>query len=152
MDDEARGADDAFGGDEDMSSPFISPIAQPLLDINSKLLERSLKLLRKAAGEKKSLRRGVAEVTKAIRKDTKGVVFLAADVFPVDIVAHLPILCEKKDVPYCFVPSRRLLGSAAKSKRPASVLLVVQPKGEESTYKKLFERADEGVRKINPYF
>ena len=44
--------------------------------------------------QEKRLRRGVKEVVKAIRKGAKGICILAADVNPVDVYSHIPIICE----------------------------------------------------------
>jgi len=52
------------------------------------------------------LRRGVKDVVKAIKKGAKGVVVLAADVSPVDVISHIPVLCEDNQIPYIFVRSR----------------------------------------------
>ena len=40
-------------------------------------------------------------------------VILAADTAPLAILLHLPLLCEDKNVPYVFVPSKIALGRAA---------------------------------------
>ncbi len=50
---------------------YVSPIADPLMA--GKLYSKTLKLVRKAS-EAKSIRRGVPEVIKAIRKGQKGYV------------------------------------------------------------------------------
>lgn len=42
---------------------------------------------------------------------------------------HLPLYCEEHNVPYLFVQSRLELGSAAKTKRPTSVVFI-QEKGK----------------------
>lgn len=49
-----------------------------------------------AAAKAKALRRGVKEVVKAVRKGEKGFVLIAGDISPIDVIAHLPILCEDK--------------------------------------------------------
>ena len=38
---------------------------------------------------------------------------MALDVEPPEILAHLPMLCEEKQIPYTYVPSRDELGRAA---------------------------------------
>ena len=50
-------------------SGFLAPIAKPLAD--QKLQKRALKLIKKSAKDK-SLKRGVKEVVKALRKSQKG--------------------------------------------------------------------------------
>lgn len=37
---------------------------------------------------------------------------LTADAEPLEILLHLPLLCEDKNVPYVFVPSKTALGRA----------------------------------------
>lgn len=37
---------------------------------------------------------------------------LIADAEPLEILLHLPLLCEDKNVPYVFVPSKTALGRA----------------------------------------
>ncbi len=64
------------------------------------------------------------ELVKGLRKGDKGLAILAGDVFPIDVMSHLPILLEEHNVPYLFVPSKRDLGAAACTKRPTSCVLV----------------------------
>jgi H/ACA ribonucleoprotein complex subunit 2 len=52
------------------------------------------------------------------------IVILAADVSPMDVISHIPVLCEENDVPYAFVSSKEEIGAAGSTKRPASVILV----------------------------
>jgi hypothetical protein len=33
---------------------------------------------------------------------------IAGDISPIDVVTHLPILCEDTGIPYCFVPSKEV--------------------------------------------
>ena len=54
---------------------FVNPIAQPLA--NRKLAKKLYKLVQKAAADKKTIRQGVADVLKAMRKKEKGIVILA---------------------------------------------------------------------------
>lgn len=43
---------------------------------------------------------------------------MAADTQPLEIVLHIPLLCEDKNVPYVFVPSKIALGRACGVTRP----------------------------------
>ena len=43
---------------------------------------------------------------------------LAADAEPLEILLHLPLLCEDKNVPYVFVHSKIALGRACGVSRP----------------------------------
>ena len=40
------------------------------------------------------------------------------------VIAHVPIFCEEKGVPYIYVPSKEELGAASQTKRPTSIVLV----------------------------
>ena len=62
------------------------------------------------------------------------------DIYPIDVISHLPILLEENGIPYIFVPSKQDLGAAACTKRPTSVVLVRDPKTVKS--KKEFEGMD----------
>lgn len=126
---------------------YQSPLADPIM--NGKLLERSMKLIKKAMSEK-SVKRGVPETTKAIRKGQKGLVLIAGDVFPLDICAHLPAFCEEKDIAYAYVPSRMILGQACNSKRACSTVFVAKPKAEAG-YEKSYTQVHTGIAAINSY-
>jgi len=43
---------------------------------------------------------------------------LHIDTEPIEILLHLPLLCEDKNVPYVFVPSKTALGRACGVSRP----------------------------------
>ena len=73
------------------------------------------------------MRRGVKDVVKAIKKGSRGIIILAADVSPVDVISHIPVLCEDARIPYVFVRSRMELGVAAETKKPTSVVLMLDP-------------------------
>lgn len=103
----------------------VNAIAQPLA--SKKSTKKAHKLVKKASSAK-IIRRGVKEVVKGIRKQEKGLCILAGDIYPVDVISHLPILLEESGIPYIFVPSKQELGAAASTKRPTSVVLVRDPK------------------------
>lgn len=42
---------------------------------------------------------------------------MAADTTPLEIVLHLPLLCEDKNVPYIYVSSKKKLGQALGTSR-----------------------------------
>mmetsp|Transcript_53363 Transcript_53363/g.73137 ORF Transcript_53363/g.73137 Transcript_53363/m.73137 type:complete len:148 (-) Transcript_53363:81-524(-) len=132
--------------EEPRKSLYVSPIANPM--ITDKLLGRSLKLLKKAVSEKQ-IRRGVPECTKALRKGQKGIVFLAGDIYPMDVFAHVPILCEEKGVSYCYVSSRHELGGACQTRRPISIIMVLEK--SDASYAKTYEQVETAIKAIHPY-
>ncbi|KAL3650394.1 hypothetical protein CASFOL_006797 [Castilleja foliolosa] len=107
----------------------LAPIAKPLA--GKKLSKRTLKLVRRAA-EHKCLKRGVKEVVKSIRRGNKGLCVIAGNISPIDVITHVPILCEESDIPYIYVQSKEDLANAGATKRPTCCVLVLQKptKGE----------------------
>jgi len=60
----------------------------------------------------KQLKKGANESTKTLNRGISELIILAADATPLEILLHLPLLCEDKNVPYVFVPSKVALGRA----------------------------------------
>lgn len=60
----------------------------------------------------KQLKKGANEATKTLNRGICEFIIMAADIEPIEIVLHLPLLCEDKNVPYVFVPSKIALGRA----------------------------------------
>lgn len=113
-----------------------------------KKLIKKLKTLIGLAAKAKALRRGIKEVALGLKKNDTGLVILAGDVFPVDVIAHIPLVCEEASVPYCFIPTKMELGSASLTKRPTSVLLVSTQKAKNDEVKKMLVTLQEEVKQI----
>mmetsp|Transcript_15817 Transcript_15817/g.27753 ORF Transcript_15817/g.27753 Transcript_15817/m.27753 type:complete len:200 (-) Transcript_15817:64-663(-) len=127
LDAEVQG--DQKSNDADKDKPiYVSPISSPMAD--PKLSKRLLKLVSKAA-KAKQLRRGIKEVSKAIRKGNLGICVIAGDIYPIDVISHMPVTLEEARVPYCYVPRKDELGAASMTKRPTSIVLVAHKKGSE---------------------
>ena len=60
-------------------------------------------------------------------KNNYSICIIAADISPIDVLSHLPILCEEKNVPYIYVKSRAEVGEACKTKRPTSCVFILTP-------------------------
>ena len=58
------------------------------------------------------IRKGTNETTKAIERGIAKLVIIAEDVEPPEVVAHLPMICEERSVPFVFVPTRANMGPA----------------------------------------
>ncbi len=54
---------------------------------------------------------------------------IAGDISPIDVISHIPGICEDLEIPYIYVNSKADLGAAAGTKRPTSVILVAPKKG-----------------------
>lgn len=126
---------------------LVSPIASPMA--GRKLSKKLYKTIEQAA-KGKALRRGIKEVQLALRKGETGFVVIAGDVFPIDVVAHIPILCEESNIPYCYVPTKLALGTASLTKRPTSVVLVSKTRAQDSLAKDIVAVTDEvsGIQNI----
>ncbi len=89
-----------------MSKPFYVNV-----DIPVELKQEALKILEKARDTGKT-RKGTNETTKAIERNQAKFVLIADDVQPPEIVAHLPLLCEEKNIPYVVCGSKKDIGKA----------------------------------------
>ncbi|XP_029957353.1 H/ACA ribonucleoprotein complex subunit 2-like protein [Salarias fasciatus] len=127
-------AEEAAGAPEKSYQELIAnlnAIAQPLA--SKKLSKKLYKCVKKAA-KLKNIRRGVKEVQKFINKGEKGLVVLAGDTLPIDVYCHLPVLCEDRNLPYAYIPSKVDLGSSAGSKRPTCVILIKPHQDYQEAY------------------
>jgi large subunit ribosomal protein L7Ae len=66
----------------------------------------------RVAKQSGKVRKGTNETTKAIERGISKLVVIAEDVEPPEVVAHLPILCEERNAPFIFVPSKQQLGAS----------------------------------------
>lgn len=72
---------------------------------------------------------------------------IGGDVSPVDVLTHIPILCEDNDIPYVYVPSRSELGQSAQTKRATTLVLVRAPPAGAS-YAKEYESLSKTVHNL----
>ena len=57
--------------------------------------------------------KGTNEVTKFIERGSAELVLIAEDVDPAEIVAHIPVLAEEKEIPYVYLATKEKVGGAA---------------------------------------
>lgn len=81
----------------------VNPKAYPLAD--QVLTPKILNLVQQASNYKQ-LRKGANEATKTLNRNQSDLIVMAADAEPIEILLHLPLLCEDKNVPYVFVRSK----------------------------------------------
>lgn len=134
----------------DLSKLPIAPISKPMA--SEKLTLKVLGLTQKLS-KFKLIRRGVKEVNKFFRKlkqnpKQKCFCVLAGDVSPIDVICHIPILCEKNKIPYIYIPSRQALGTASQTKRPTSVIILLEPPSDNKNFEK-FNTIKEVVTQYN---
>ncbi|HDM91886.1 MAG TPA: 50S ribosomal protein L7ae [Candidatus Korarchaeota archaeon] len=89
------------------------------------------------------VRKGVNETTKSVERGEAVFVIVAEDVDPPEIVAHLPLLCEEKNVPYAYVPSKNELGKAAGIEVASSSVAIIDPGQAKSLMDALIEKINE---------
>ncbi len=73
------------------------------------------------------VRKGVNEVTKLVERGGVAMVVMSEDVQPPEILAHMPILCEEKNIAYVYVPSKQELGVASGLKVPTASVAILDP-------------------------
>ncbi|KFM60112.1 H/ACA ribonucleoprotein complex subunit 2-like protein, partial [Stegodyphus mimosarum] len=112
---------------------YVSVIASPMAP--KKLAKKLYKLIKKASEHKTYLRHGLKEVQSCIRKGETGLAVFAGDVTPIEVMCHMPAVCEEKNIPYVFTPSRDDLGLAMGVKRSCLMLLIK----EHPEYKELYD-------------
>ncbi|KAH0506454.1 NHP2-like protein 1 [Microtus ochrogaster] len=80
----------------------VNPQADRLTDVH---LTKKLLDLGQQSCNYQQLRRGTNEATKTVNRGTSEFIVMAADAEPLEIILHLPPLCEDKNVPRVFVTS-----------------------------------------------
>jgi U4/U6 small nuclear ribonucleoprotein SNU13 len=123
----------------------VNPKAYPLAD--DKLTVTILDLIQQAANYKQ-VKRGANEVTKALNRGQSAFVVLAADAEPIEILMHLPLLCEDKNVPYCFVRSRTALGRACGISRFVIACTVLMTETTNAALKKQIEALKDEIDRL----
>lgn len=118
--------------------PFYVKFEVPR-DLVPKILE--LVQMSRTTGGK--VRKGVNETTKAVERGEAQFVVIAEDVDPPEIVAHLPLLCDDKGIPYAYVPSKEELGKAAGLEVSASSVAVLDAGQAKSLLEALREKVKE---------
>ena len=105
-----------------------NPKAFPLADSN--LTVSILDVVQQAANFKQ-LKKGANEATKTLNRGISEFIVMAADTEPLEILLHLPLLCEDKNVPYVFVSSKQALGRACGVSRPVIACSVLSNEGSQ---------------------
>jgi large subunit ribosomal protein L7Ae len=94
------------------------------------------------ASKSGQVRKGTNETTKAIERAVAKLVVIAEDVEPPEVVAHLPILCDERKIPYVFVPTKDKLGSAIGIDVPAASACIVKEGDAANLLKELIKRIE----------
>ena len=90
--------------------------------------------------------KGANEATKQVERGQAKLVVMAEDVTPEEILAHMPILCEEKNIPYSYVPSKDELGSAAGLKVSTAAVAILNLGKDKGGIENIVKRI-EGLNK-----
>jgi large subunit ribosomal protein L7Ae len=92
------------------------------------------------------VRKGTNETTKAIERAQAKLVVIAEDVDPPEVVAHLPLLCEERKIPYIFVPSKEKIGNAVGIDVSAASVCIVKEGDAAGLVKEIVARIEQMKR------
>ncbi|KAA1133455.1 snoRNA-binding protein [Puccinia graminis f. sp. tritici] len=142
-----QSADAENDADQNINLDAMSPIAHPLAD--KKLSKRVLRTVKKGSKQRR-IKRGVKEVVKALRKGEKGLVVMAGDISPMDVLTHIPLLAEENGSGYIFVPTKESLGAASSTKRPTSCVMISTTRGGSEAIQKKFAEKKKAMVAADP--
>ena len=95
-----------------------------------------------------SVRKGTNETTKAVERGQAKLVVIAEDVDPPEVVAHLPILCDARKIPFVYVPSKAKLGAAVGIDVQSAAVCIIETGEAADLVKEIIlrvQRAREGA-------
>ncbi|MCS4540802.1 MAG: 50S ribosomal protein L7Ae [Euryarchaeota archaeon] len=114
-----------------------SPYAK--YEVPKDLVEKAYEALEVARNTGK-VKKGTNETTKSVERGEAKLVVIAEDVDPPEVIAHLPALCDEKNIPYIFVPSKQELGAAAGIEISSAAACIVKPGDAEESIKEIIEK------------
>lgn len=120
-----------------MSKPFYAKFEVP-----KEVADAAYEALQIAA-KTGTVRKGTNETTKAVERAQPKLVVIAEDVDPPEVVAHLPLLCEERKIPYLFVPSKEKIGGAVGIDVPASSACIVNEGEAAGLVKEIVKRIEQ---------
>ena len=88
------------------------------------------------------IKKGSNEVTKTAERGTAQFIVLAEDVNPPELLAHIPLICEEKGIPYGYVPSQEFLANEAglpTGVKTASIAIMEINKGAQEKYQEVVD-------------
>ena len=83
------------------------------------------------------LKKGSNEVTKAAERGTAKMVVMAENVNPAELLAHVPLICKEKKIPFIYVEDQAYLAEAAgmsSGAKTAAIALMEVAKGAEDAF------------------
>ena len=123
-----------------MSKPFYVKY-----DIPKEIVDAAYEALA-IASKSGVVRKGTNEATKAVERAQAKLVVIAEDVDPPEVIAHLPLLCEERKIPYVFVPNKEKLGSSVGIDVPCAAACILKEGEASGLIKEIITRIDQVKR------
>ena len=83
------------------------------------------------------LKKGSNEVTKAAERGTAQMTVMAENVNPAELLAHIPLICKEKNIPFIYVEDQAYLAEAAgmsSGAKTAAIALMEVSKGAQEAF------------------
>ena len=93
-------------------------------EVSKELIDNALEAL-EIARDTGKIKKGTNEVTKAVERGKAKFVIIGNDVKPPEIVMHMPMICDEKNVPYIFAPKADI-GEAAGIHVPTVAACIIE--------------------------
>ncbi|MGD6809683.1 MAG: 50S ribosomal protein L7Ae [Candidatus Bathyarchaeia archaeon] len=123
-----------------MTKPFYVKIEVPKEIVDAAYEALSI------ASKSGSVRKGTNEATKAVERSIAKLVVIAEDVDPPEVIAHLPLLCDERKIPYVFVPTKEALGKAIGIDVPCASACIIKEGEASGLIKEIITRLDQVKR------
>jgi len=123
-----------------MSKPFYVKF-----EVSKEIVDAAYEALQ-IASKTGTVRKGTNETTKAIERAQAKLVVIAEDVDPPEVVAHLPLLCEERKIPYIFVPNKEKIGNAVGIDVSAASVCIVKEGDAAGLVKEIVARIEQMKR------
>lgn len=109
------------------------------IEVQKELVDKVYEIIEVAKASGK-IKKGTNETTKAIEKGEAKLVVIAKDISPPEIIMHIPLIAEEKDVPCFQVPSKEDLGAAASIQVSTGSVAVIQEGEAKNLIKELLTK------------
>jgi large subunit ribosomal protein L7Ae len=123
-----------------MSKPFYVKYEAPKEIVDAAYEALSI------ASKSGAVRKGTNEATKAVERAQAKLVVIAEDVDPPEVIAHLPLLCEERKIPYVFVPSKDKLGTSVGIDVPCASACIIKEGDAAGLIKEIITRLEQVKR------
>jgi ribosomal protein L7Ae-like RNA K-turn-binding protein len=100
-------------------------------------VETAVYALVQEASKVGAIKKGSNEVTKAAERGNAKIIIMAEDVNPPELLAHIPMICDEKNIPYAYVREQEFLAKECgmpNNVKTASIAVMEVGKGAQSKF------------------